>query len=373
MKQQGVSPRMSTRAVGVATLARQHLIDRVPMPAVEMISHLVGMQAQAPFPPYFGLWSRIVEFRAAELSWLLENARVVRLVLMRGTVHLVTAEDAAFLRPLIQPILDRDLLQNPLHGRALKGIAPDAVAAEVRKILADAPLGSEELGPRLAERFGGVPAASLVHAARNTVPLVQAPPRAVWGQSGKVRLVPLEQWVNRAPQRHPSIETMMLRYLAAFGPATVADAQAWSGLTRLGEVMDRLRPQLVTFTAESGAELFDLPDAPRPDADTRLPVRILAAFDNLLLSHADRSRVISADSRSKLFTPNGIFPPVVLLQGQVVGQVKHAAAAGTSTVTVTPYRKLSKAHTASIAAEARRYSRFAAAADVHDVVFTEVV
>ncbi|WP_338886182.1 winged helix DNA-binding domain-containing protein [Rhodococcus sovatensis] len=370
----GRSPALSNRAVGVATLARQHLLERAEMPAESMVGHLLGMQAQAPFPPYFGLWSRIVAFRAEELAGLIENARVVRIVLMRGTVHLVTAADAAFLRPLVQPILDADLRTNTQHRQALAGVDAATVAVIGRELFADGPLGHSELGESLARRFPDASPSSLVHAVRNLIPLVQVPPRAVWGKSGHVRLMPLEKWTGVDVETNPSPERMLLRYLAAFGPASVADAQSWSGLTRLGEVMERVRPQLITFTSESGAELFDLPDASRPELDTRMPVRIIAAFDNLLLSHADRSRVITADSRAKLFTRNGVFPPVVLVDGQVAGEVKLTREKARSLITVVPYRRLSKAHQATVAAEARRMSKFAApAAAEHEVTFAEVV
>lgn len=370
----GRSPALTNRAVGVATLARQHLLERAEMPAESMIRHLLGMQAQAPFPPYFGLWSRIAAFRAEELAESIENARVVRIVLMRGTVHLVTATDAAFLRPLVQPVMDTDLRTNTQHRQALAGVDPAAVATIGRGLFADGPLWHSELGERLAREFPGTSPSSLVHAARNLIPLVQVPPRAVWGQSGHVRLLPLETWTGVGVETNPSLERMLLRYLAAFGPASVADAQSWSGLTRLGEVMERIRPQLVTFTSESGAELFDLPDAPRPEPDMRMPVRIVAAFDNLLLSHADRSRVISVDSRAKLFTRNGVFPPVVLVDGRVAGEVKLTRERARSLISVVPYRRLSKAHQASVAAEARRMSKFAAPdAAEHEVTFVEVV
>lgn len=373
MQRQGLSPAISNRAVSVATLARQHLLQRADLSAEVVIRQLVGLQAQAPFPPYFGLWSRIAKFRPEELSRLIEDAHVVRIVLMRGTVHLVTAQDAAFLRPLVQPIMDGDLRTNPIHRRALADVDLVAVAAAGREALADGPLTQPELTSRLAARFPGAAPSSLVHAVRNLIPVVQVPPRAVWGKSGQVRLLPLEQWSGYGVEKHPSLESMLLRYLAAFGPASVADAQAWSGLTRLSEVMERMRPQLVTFTSENGAELFDLPDAPRPDPDTRIPVRILAAFDNLILSHADRSRVISSEARARLFTPNGVFPPVVLVDGQVVGEVKLSASKAASVLTVTPYRTLSKAKQATVAAEARRMSKFAnPAAASHEVAFNEV-
>lgn len=374
MRGAGHSPPISTRAVGVATLARQHLLERVAMPAETMIEHLVGMQAQAPFPPYFGLWSRIANFRPEELSGLIDTARVVRIVAMRGTVHLVSARDAAFLRPLVQPIMDGDLLTNQLHRQALDGADLPAIVRAAHSKMADGPCTTTELGAHLSPLFPDIAQPSLVHAVRNLIPVVQAPPRAVWGKSGQVRLVPLEQWAGVALDVAPSLERLLFRYLAAFGPASVADAQTWSGLTKLSEVMERMRPRLVTFTAESGAELFDLPDAPRPDPDTRISVRIVAAFDNVILAHSDRSRILSAEAKAKLSTVNGVFPPVVLVGGQVVGQLKMATTKTSSVITVTPYRRLPKAAMASIAAEARRMSRFAVTdvdVDQHEVTFSE--
>lgn len=373
MHERGFSPPISNRAVGVATLARQHLLARSDMPAVSMVEHLVGMQAQAPFPPYFGLWSRIDKFQADDLAGLIERAEVVRIVLMRGTVHLVTARDAAFLRPLVQPIMDGDLKTNQLHRQALDGADLSAIVRAARGKLSDGPVTTAELGAHLAPLFPEIAPPSLVHVVRNLIPVVQAPPRAVWGQSGQVRLVPLERWAGVALDAAPSPDRLLLRYLAAFGPASVADAQTWAGLTRLSEVMERLRHRLMTFMSESGAELFDLPDAPRPDPDTRIPVRILAAFDNVILSHSDRSRILGAEAKAKLSTVNGVFPPVVLVDGRVVGELKMSTTKTSSLVTVTPYRRLPKAAVASIGAEARRMSKFAQPdASAHEVRFTEV-
>jgi hypothetical protein len=134
---------------------------------------------------------------------------------------------------------------------------------------------------------------------------------------------------------------LVLRYLAAFGPASVADAQKWSGLTRLGEIFDRLRPGLITFRAETGAELFDLPDAPRPDPDIDAPVRFLPDFDNILLSHADPSRVMPAEHRAKLFTVNGIIRAALLVDGRTSGQWQISREAKTAVLTIHPFRKLS--------------------------------
>ncbi len=138
-------------------------------------------------------------------------------------------------------------------------------------------------------------------AVRTFVPLVQPPPRGLWGRSGAARHTSAEHWLGR-PLAGYDIEDMILRYLAAFGPASVRDVQAWSGLTRLGDAMESLRPQLVTFADENGVELFDLPDAPRPDPETPAPPRFLPEYDNALLSHADRTRIVTKDQGRRIFT-----------------------------------------------------------------------
>lgn len=290
---------LSLRALNRATLARQLLLQRSPMEVLDAIEHLVGMQAQAPFAPYYGLWSRLDGFTGAVLSDLLTDRKAVRVVLMRGTIHLVTATDCRRLRPLVQPMLERSLQMNTTYRDALSGIDLAAVADAAGKILEAEPLTPRELGTRLAERWPEYPADNSATAARTMLPLVQVPPRALWQRSGQVRLTTAAAWLGRARSKRLTIDELVLRYLAAFGPATVADAQTWSGLKRLGEVFDRL--DLLRIKGEGGQTLYDLPDAPRPDPDTPAPVRLVAPFDNILLSHADRTRVISDDYRRRLF------------------------------------------------------------------------
>lgn len=311
---------LSPRALNRATLERQWLRTRRAASAEAALDHLVGLQAQSPTAPYFGLWSRLEDFRAAELSGLLWERRAVRLVLLRGTVHLVRAEDAVSLRALVQPVMDRDLRNNARHARYLVGLDLAEVSGAAAAFLSDGPVRPKDLRDALSSRFPGRDPASLAYAARGRLPLVQAPPRGVWGEAGEPRLVTAASWLADRPGRACSLADLLRRYLAAFGPASVRDAQTWSGLSGLRAAMDALRPELRTFRDENGTELFDLPDAPRPDPDGPAEVRLVAPYDNLLLSHADRSRVMSgAARRLVLGAANGVMPGAVLLDGFVEG------------------------------------------------------
>jgi hypothetical protein len=354
---------ITVRELNRATLARQLLLRRHTMPALEAMEHLVGLQAQAPFPPYFGLWCRLTGFTPGELARLLQERQAVRLVLMRGTVHLVSAADSLTLRPLTQPLLTRFLHSS--HGPRLSslGLDPDAIVEAGRLLLDEGPLTGAGLGARLGERFPGVAQADLTHIMRMLAPLVQVPPRAVWGKSGQTAYATVESWLGRALHPSPSPEDLVLRYLAAFGPATVADAQAWSGLTGLREVVDRLRPRLVAFADERGRELFDLPDAPRPAEDVTAPVRLLAPFDNLVLGHADRTRVISDEYRKRVITVNGQVLGTVLVDGFVRGVWKRDKAV----VTVELFAPVTSAQAEEIRAEAAGLLEFAEPAGKHDI------
>ncbi|TNC20876.1 winged helix DNA-binding domain-containing protein [Amycolatopsis alkalitolerans] len=363
---------LSPRALNRALLARQFLLRRVKLPPLEAVRRLCGMQAQAPFPPYFGLWSRLHGFAPEDLSRLLLDRTVVRVVLMRGTVHLVTAEDCLFLRPLVQPILDRDLRTNTTYAPALAGLDLPALAEHTRAVLAERARTGAELGELLAKRHPGRSPSALAHAARGLLPLVQTPPRAVWGHTGKPTYATAEQWLGRPLDKRANLDDLVLRYLAAFGPATVPDIQAWSGLSRLGEVIDRLRPRLKTFADAGGRELVDLPEAPRPDPDTPAPPRFVPEFDNLLLSHADRTRVLSEEARKRVFgVPNGVFPGTVLVDGFVRGTWRITKTRAAATLDIEPYQRISKKDSAALASAGARLLRFAAPGRTPDVRWHE--
>ena len=144
-----------------------------------------------------------------------------------------------------------------------------------------------------------------------------------------------------------------MRYLAAFGPASATDVQAWSALAGIREVLEELRPQLVTFRDDRKRELFDLPEAPRPSEDTPAPARFLPGFDNLILSHADRTRIMADEHRPLVTTKNLLVLPTFLVDGFVAGTWKSSLAKKEARLTVLPFEPLSKAAKAELALEAR--------------------
>jgi hypothetical protein len=374
---------LSRRALNRALLSRQLLLDRVDLPdeagrrratVIQAIEHLVGLQAQAPFPPYYGLWSRLGGFRPEDLAALLTDRRAVRIALMRGTIHLVSARDCLPLRRLVQPVLERGL--RGAFGKQLAGVDPAAVAAAGRELVESEPMTFSRLGDALAGHWPDHPPAALAQAVRAYVPLVQVPPRAVWGRAGQSAHTSAEHWLGLAAEQDPAdperdtLAGLVTRFLAAFGPATARDVAAWSGLTGLRAVMDQLRPSLVTFRDEQGAELFDLPSAPRPGEEAPAPVRLAAEFDNLLLSHADRSRVIQAENLKRFYTINGIFPGAVLIDGFVAGMWRLARTKSTATLTVELFG--STRERAQVAREAERMLAFCASGASHDIRFAPI-
>ncbi|MFD9067080.1 winged helix DNA-binding domain-containing protein [Kitasatospora purpeofusca] len=350
---------LGRRALGRALLARQHLLERTTATPAAMIEHLGGLQAQAaPQPPYLGLLSRLDGFAPEALTELIESRRVVRIALQRGTIHLVTAEDCLTLRPLLQPVLDKGL--RAAFGKWLVGLDLDALAAEARVLVEKEPRTFQLLGTELAAARPDRDPAALAQAARALLPLVQVPPRGVWGRGGPAAHTTAESWLGRPLDPEPSLDDLALRYLAAFGPATAADLQKWCGLSGLAPVLKRLAPRLVTFRDEHGRLLHDLPDAPRPDPDTPVPVRLIAPFDNLLLSHADRTRVLPEEYRPRVMTQNGLVLGTLLVDGLVAGSWRLVEErSGARSLTVRPFGPpLDPADRRAALAEAERVLAF---------------
>ena len=386
---------LSRRALGRALLARQHLLERLPVAPdgasdspgrVERLTdHLVGLQAQNPTSPYVALWNRLDRFDHTELSATLLDRRTARIAAMRSTVHLLTAPDALALPALTARRLPRET-------RDLPAAELGRLAARARTLVEDGPLRAAQLGALLAPEWPQVPPADLAYAARCLLSLVQVTPRGVWRASLATTWTTAEAWfdadaVAAAPDvaepevRAEVLGRTVLRYLAAFGPASVADVQAWCGLTGLAPVVRSLGDRVVQLQGPApgagrrGRVLLDLPDAPRPDPEVPAPVRLLPDFDNALLSHADRTRVVSEEHRRRMVTPNGAGPGTLLADGEVAGVWRlrrDRAGGGTpaghrelATLTVEPFRTLTATEDREVRDEAEQLVRFVAD-DAHD-------
>jgi winged helix DNA-binding protein len=308
---------LDARTLNRALLERQLLLRRSKISAADAIEWLVGMQAQIPADPYVALWSRLERFQTDDLSSLITDRKAVRMGLLRATIHLVTARDGLALRPVVQPVLERTFRSSTPFGRQLVGVDMDRLLKIGRALVDESPRTSAELRPILHKRWPKRDQDSLVMAMSYLLPLVQVPPRGVWGASAQPRRTTLEAWLGRPLDKAASPEAMILRYLAAFGPATAGDARTWSGLSGLSEVFERLRPRLRTFRDERGRELFDVPDGPLPDPETPAPVRFLPVYDNIVLSHSDRARIVRPVDPNRLGYMEGASFGSVLIDGFV--------------------------------------------------------
>jgi hypothetical protein len=368
---------MSQRRLGRALLARQHLLARATMPALAMVEHLVGMQAQVPQQPYVALWSRLEGFAPAEMEQRILDRAAVRMPLMRTTLHLVSAGDAVGLRPLMQPVLERTFRSSTPWHRQLDGLDQAALLEAGRAMVDERPLSGAQLAAALAARWPGHDGPAMAQAVRYLLPMVQVPPRGLWSHSGLARWTSLQGWLAGSSPSEGSAGTaatrgntiaigdVLRRYLAAFGPATAADVQAWCGLTGLRAVLEELRPGLVTFRDEAGRERFDVPEAPRPDEDVPAPPRLLPEYDNVLLSHRDRSHVIPAPVAARLSGYVGTF----LVDGLVSGQWRLDRAAEGIGLVLDAFVPLGAADASALVEEAERYLAWHAPGSAGSVVF----
>ncbi|MFJ9581251.1 winged helix DNA-binding domain-containing protein [Streptomyces sp. NPDC101191] len=413
-------PVLTSRALNRATLDRQLLLDRAPLSAEEAVRHLVGLQAQNTKPPYYALAARLDGFRPEDLSAVMESRRVGRMVSLRSTVHTHTAGDGLPLRLLVQSgAVDRELR---MFRKGLDGVDLERLVALTVAYVEERARTPKEIREHLLLEWPEGDPQALTIAARCLVPMVQVTPRGLWGRSGQVALTTARKWfggvdgaagtaealtgggaageragvgengegagsgrsggrgegVDRGAGREldgpgaAGLDATVLRYLRAFGPASVQDMQTWCGLTRLRPAFERLRPELLVFRDESGTELFDLPDAPRPDEDTPAPPRFLPEFDNLLLSHADRTRVVPGEHRARTWTGNQAHR-VFLLDGLLAGLWHLDEGRERTVMTIEAFARPTRAQRAALTAEAERTLRLLGPQGIpYDIVLGEL-
>jgi Winged helix DNA-binding domain len=349
---------LGARELNRATLARQMLLARENVPALQAVERLAGLQAQVASPPYVGLWTRLQDFRREDLTCLVEGRRVVRATLMRATLQLMSAEDYLLLRPALQPALTRSM--RSIAGKRLEGLDVDRLVGAAREFFEEGPRTFADLRPLLSELEPDRDESALAYAVRTHLPLVQVPSGGVWGYSGKAPFTTPERWLGLSPFGSEDPRDLVLKYLAAFGPATVRDVQTWSGRTQLKESMEEIKPDLRTFSDEKGNELFDIPDAPLPTEDTPAPPRFIPDYDNLVLSHVDRERVVPEEHRKKVFLSAARVRATFLIDGFVRGAWKIEKNRKTATLLIEPFEPLSTGDREALGDEGERLLRFVA-------------
>jgi hypothetical protein len=351
-------PKLTLRDLNRATLSRQMLLERESTSLPQAIERLVGLQAQSAIAPYIGLWTRLPDFRREALSELIEKRTIIKATLMRATLHLCTAEDFLLLRGALQPVLT-SAFESILKNRD-KGLGFDLVnlLTMARKFIDEEPRSFAEITAMFEETVPEGDVGAQRYAVRTHVPLVQVPNNSTWSFPGNPKFTLAESWLGRAIPDEDNLRLLILRYLAAFGPATVADIQTWSGLGKLKEFVATLKPELAVYKDEKGHELFDLPNLSLPAADTPAPVRFLPEYDNLLLSHKDRKRIIADEYRSKVYLPGLRVRSTFLVDGFVAGGWKAEKAKGMATLVIEPFESLTKQTQKALAEEAERLIRF---------------
>ena len=343
---------LTERVLNRTLLQRQHLLERVPMSPLAMTEHLVGLQAQDVLPPYLSLWSRVADFDPAEISGALGDRRAVRILLMRGTIHLVTAADCLLLRPLVQAMLDK-ITRTSQVSREAADVPRNELTAAGRAAFADGPLPFKALGEVLEERFPDYPARALANTVREMLPLVQVPPRGMWKQAGGVVYETAETWLGSELAPKPDLPEVVRRYLRAFGPATAADVTAWSRVTGMKPVLESM-DGLVTFRDANGRLLYDLEGLPVADPEVPTPVRLLGKYDNLWLSHDDKTRVTTPENRRRWMGLNGGVGNTVFVDGMLEGLWREAE----GRVDLELLRKLTRAEKQELDAEVAALETF---------------
>ncbi len=346
---------LKLRELNRATLARQMLLEREALPVPAAIERLVGLQAQLASAPYVGLWTRLRNFQREDLARLIENREIIKATWVRATLHLCTAEDYVQFRTTLQPLLAG------AASAIAKGRGGDFDSGKVlkaaRKFIGEQPRTFAEISEMLTRLMPDQDVGAMRYTVRTHLPLVQVPITAGWSYSSKPEFTLAESWIGRTVSPEDHLRELVRRYLAAFGPASMTDAQTWLGM-KLKDTFEKLRPELQPYRDESRRELFDLPGVSLPDEDVPAPVRFLPEYDNLLLSHSNRTRVIADEYRKKVYLPGLRVAATILVDGFVRGVWKIEKIKTAAALVIEPFDKLTKKDHAALSEEGEQLIRF---------------
>ena len=350
---------LTARQLNRATLARQMLLRREGLDAAEAVRRVVALQAQEAASPYLALWNRVALFDPSGLDAAFASHTVVKASLMRITLHAVHAADyPAFHRAMVEILRAARLHDRRFKDTSLSIAEADALVPHLLEYVAQSRTNAE-VEALLAERLG-VPKPRVWWALRAFAPLVHAPAEASWSFGPRPRYLASPVPPSGAGAGE-CLQYLIRRYLEGFGPATVADIGQFTLHSRVTTraAIDAMKHELDRLQGPGGAELFDVPGAPRPEADIPSPPRLMAMWDSTLLAYSDRSRVIPPEYRPVITRRNGDVLPALLVDGYVAG-VWRPAEAG---IEATAFHPLSDQAWAGLAAEARGLVSFLAGRD----------
>jgi hypothetical protein len=346
-------PDLSTPALNRALLARQLLLERSDLPLTTALERVAGLQTQYAPTGYIGLWARVRDFQRDDLTDALMGKRAVQATLMRSTIHMVSADD--YWPFAVATRRARSEWWVRAQGRALADFDLDAATQRARQLLADGPRRHAEMLKLMAAE--GYPRLAWVAAAQ-LLDVVRVPPSGTWEQRRADLYGLAEDWLGLPPRsltEASAREHLVRRYLAGFGPASLADVATFAGLppSDVRAVVDRL--DLRRFRGPDGKELLDVPDGLRPGEDVPAPVRFLSTWEAALLVHARRTGILPERLRPIVFntkTPHSV--PTFLVDGAVAGTWRHEK----GRIATSPFEPLSKAARREVDAEADRLTAF---------------
>jgi hypothetical protein len=309
--------KVSAGELNRATLARQLLLGRESLSVAEGVRRIVAIQAQHPASPYIALWNRLVDFDPVELDTAFADGQLVKATLMRFTLHAVHRDDHSQLHTAMQPTLRTRLPQARAGGLPLD-LAHELVPGLLE--FAAEPRSNGQLEQWISDHCD-VPGKGVWWGLRSFVPLLHSPTGGPWTFGQRPSYIAASPFPYSDELAAEALETLIWRYLEGFGPASMTDVAQFASVhrTRAKAALSALGEKLVLLEGPDGRQLYDVPGAPLPAANTPAPPRLLPMWDSTLLAYSDRTRIVPAEYKSVVTRTNGDVLPTLLINGHVAG------------------------------------------------------